>query len=70
MASPQPVPGPNDPPLIPDDIQWEIMSQSNVSTATVGPNTRILHWNRGVANANIDDVEMGYHIDTGRHHDF
>ena len=70
MASPRPVPGSNVPPLIPDDIQWEIMSQTNTGTTTVGPNTRILHWNSGVVNANVDDLEAGYHIDTGRHRDF
>ena len=69
MASPQPVPGPNDAPLIPDDIQWGIVTQSNRGTTTVGPNTRILRWNRGVVNTNVDDWEAG-NTDTGRNRGF
>lgn len=58
MASPRPIPTANDPPLIPDDIQWEIMSQRNDATTTVGPTTRILNWNRGVVNASTDETEL------------
>jgi len=65
MASPPPIPGPNNAPLIPDDIRWEIMTQSNSGTTTVGPNTRILRWNRGVVNPNVDDLEAR-NTDTGR----
>jgi len=65
MASPQPIPGPNDAPLIPDDIRWEIMTQSNNGTTTVGPNTRILRWNREVVNPDVDDLEAR-NTDTGR----
>jgi len=59
MASPPPVPGPNDSPLIPDDVQWEIMSQKNVGSATVGSTTRIERWNKDVAN--LRDLEAGPH---------
>jgi hypothetical protein len=62
MASPPLVPGPNDHPLVPDDIQWEIMTQSNT---TVGANTRIRRWNSGVANTNVADLEAGHYIHTG-----
>lgn len=64
MASPRPVPTTNDPPLITDDLQWEIMSQNDDSSTTNGTNTRIHNWNRGVVNMTIDEVEAGHRVYT------
>jgi len=64
MASPRPVPTTDDPPLIPDDLQWEIMSQNNDGSTTIGPSTRIHNWNRGVVNMTIDEVEIMHRVDT------
>jgi len=61
MASPPPVPSADDPPLIPDDLQWEIISQGSTGAPTVGHVRRVQDWTRGVVNANID-VELQHSV--------
>jgi len=64
LSGPVPVFDPNQPQLIPDDIQWEVMSHSGSGTTVVDPQARITTWARAVGEEPLEDVQSNHVVET------
>jgi len=64
LSGPVPVFDPNQPQLIPDDVQWEVMSRSGSATISVDPRARIATWTRAVGEEHLEDVQSNPIVDT------
>lgn len=67
LSDPVPPLDPNQPPLIPDNVQWEIMSRSGSTSTDVNPQARIRSWARGIR---PDDLQSNGIITTRKAHLF
>jgi hypothetical protein len=64
LSGPVPVFDPNQPQLIPDDVQWEVMSHSGSGTTVVDPQARITTWARAVEEQPLEDMQSNHVVDT------
>jgi len=64
LSGPVPVFDLNQPQIIPDDVQWEVMSRSGSATISVDPRARIATWTRAVGEEHLEDVQSNPVVDT------
>jgi len=64
LSDPVPVFDPSQPQLIPDDVQWEVMSRSGSAITAVNPQVRITSWMTAVGEEQLDGVQSNQVVDT------
>jgi hypothetical protein len=62
FTNPLPAVDTNQPPLIPDDVQWDIMTRAG--TTVVDPRVRISRWSEEVRESNPEDVMSNGIVET------